>query len=580
MQPIRFRNALPNSAHTALAPHSERLRRLLFYRGIEDNETAERFLFPNYDSDLHDPLLLADMEKAVERIVCAIENNEWMVLYSDYDADGIPGAVVMHDILKRLGFKNFSVYIPHRNTEGFGLNAEAVDSFARDGVTLIVTIDCGTADALHIARAKEKGIDVIVTDHHLPRLGALPESFAFVNPNRPDDAYPFKHLCGAAVAYKLAQALVAHLRRLQYAGVKDIPLGWEKWLLDMVGIATLSDMVPLIGENRVLARYGLSVMRKTKRVGFQQLLRRIGVFQKNITEDDITFMVTPRINAASRMDAPEDAFNALAAQDAAQAGTLAEHLNTLNEDRKSVISTMVKEIRHRLAELERLAQVIVMGNPLWRPGLLGLAANTIMEAYERPVFLWGRDGQENNVIKGSCRSDGSVNVMHLMEESADLFLEYGGHKHSGGFSVSHEKVHMLESGLNEAYTRTENQKQKTKNEEGAWVDDVVHLDEVNWNTYRDVEALAPFGMENHKPLFLFEKILVASVERFGKTKNHAKLNFENAKKERISAIQFFVKEDEPLGQVKAGDTIDLLATMEKSTFGSTPEVRLRIVDIG
>jgi single-stranded-DNA-specific exonuclease len=327
------------------------LNRLLVARGITDKQEALLFLNPNYDTDLHAPELLNDIEKACTRIEEALQSGERIAIFSDYDCDGIPGAVVLYDFFSALKYENFQNYIPHRHYEGFGLSTKAIDSLKNDGVALIITIDCGTTNVEEISYAKEQGIDVIVTDHHEPG-DTLPEAVAIVNPKLGN--YPFTGLCGAATAFKLAQAM---LNRNNY----DITAGREKWWLDMVGIATIADMVPLRGENRVFATYGLQVLRKSRRPGLQQLLRKSKIDQRYLTEEDIGFTIGPRINAASRMDTPEDAFYMLAETDEAKAGERVIHLEKLNQDRKTQVALMTKDLHKRLKALEEIPAVLSNG---------------------------------------------------------------------------------------------------------------------------------------------------------------------------------------------------------------------------
>ena len=339
---------------------------------------------PDYNK-LHDPLLLPDMERARDRLIKAIRDDEHIVIFSDYDADGIPGAVVLSDFFKRTKYENISFYIPHRHDEGFGLNLEAIEECAGRGAKLIITVDCGIADINEVALANEKGIDVIITDHHEPKA-KLPEAYAIVNPKRSPPAggsnYPFKEICGSAVVFKLVQAVYAK----ESFGVKP---GMEKWSLDMVAIATLSDMVPLVGENRILARFGLDVLRKSPRPGLAALFRRLNMDQRNISEDDVTFMITPRINAASRMGVPLDAFKLLSTTDEKEAEELSLHLEKINNERKGVVASMVKEAKSHLEKREEMREVIVIGSPEWRPALVGLVANSLVEEYGRAAFVWG-----------------------------------------------------------------------------------------------------------------------------------------------------------------------------------------------
>jgi len=541
---------------------------LLKNRGITTYEEAEKFLHPDYERDIHDPFLILNMEKAVERILRAIDVEEKIVVYGDYDCDGIPGSVILHDFFKKIGYKNFENYIPHRHDEGYGLNTDAVDEFAKTSTTLLITVDCGITDVKEVAHANSFGIDVIVTDHHLPQE-VLPSAYAILNSKQKDDTYPDNMLCGAGLAWKLVQALLK--KRAKEWNVGE---GWEKWLLDMAGLSTIADMVPLRNENRVLAHYGLKVLRKSPRPGLMKLLRKLRVDQRYLTEEDVGFTIAPRINAASRMGIPMDAFRLLSTTDETEADVLSDHLNEMNETRKGVVAVMIKEAKKKIASRE-MREVIVVGNPAWKPGVLGLAANRLMEDYERPVFVWGREGGTH--IKGSCRSDGSINVVELMVNVRQgIFLDVGGHELSGGFSISHEQIHFLEEEIILAYKKIE---KKSSVEEAMAVDSTLSLDHVTWETQRLVEQLAPFGIGNPKPLFLFEGIEIKGVKAFGKEKNHLELQFENSVGKRIPAIGFFISQDNFKTPVEEGNFINLFATLEKSMFSGRPELRLRIVDI-
>jgi single-stranded-DNA-specific exonuclease len=551
------------SARQELAAYSLPLQQLLFRRDITTKAAAEAFLQPNYETQLHNPLLLNDIVKATARIKLAIDHTEHVAIFSDYDCDGIPGAVVLHDFFTALSFTQFENYIPHRHFEGFGLSVGAVETLAHKGVTLIITIDCGTTSVEAVARARELGVDVIITDHHEPG-SVLPEALAIVNPKL--GSYPFPDLCGAGVVYKLVQALII-------TGEYTLPPGREKWWLDMVGVATIADMVPLVGENRVLAHYGLMVLRKSRRPGLQQLLRKAKMNQSYLTEEDIGFTIGPRINAASRMDAPEHAFLMLTATDVIEAGAHVEHLEKLNNERKGTVAVMTKELHRRLAEIEDTPPVLVLGNPLWRPALVGLAANKLSEEYKRPVFLWGRDG--NNVIKGSCRSGGGVSVVKLMEQVAEHFHEHGGHHMSGGFSVRDESIFILGEALNNAY-RTLGSEAIVPTE--YVVDAVLALEDVFGDVTNALAALAPFGTGNPKPLFAFTRVAPSAVTVFGKANEHVKLVFQT-ERGPLEAIAFFTAPADYRVVPMVGEPVTLLAHIEHSFYLGRRQLRLRIVDI-
>ncbi len=544
------------------------IEQLLHNRGIKTPKDKEKFLNPDFINHLHDPFLLPDMKKAVDRILIAIEKGERIGIWSDYDADGIPGGALLHDFFKLIGFTNFINYIPDRHIEGYGLSIEGMEKLKEEKIKLLITVDCGIKENEKIKSLTESGIDVIVTAHH-EEDGKLPKAFAIINPKRKDSQYPEKILCGAGVIWKLIEALRLAMLARGKLNFKD---GQHKWLLDLVGLATLSDMVPLTGENRTLAYFGLSVLRKSRRLGLNKLFYELKINKINLNEDDIAFMVTPRINAASRMGHPRDAFNLLVAEDLDEAEICVKHLGNINNERKTAVATIVKEAKKKIREkFENGGEkpVIVLGNPDWRPALLGLVAGSIAEEYNRPVFLWGREGGE--FIKGSCRSDGVTDLVALMERAKDSFVEFGGHKMSGGFSVDFEKIHTLEDALVEASTHIVN------NNFEILVDAELNLKDISENSVSEILKLAPFGIDNEKPIFIFKDVIPEKINRFGKAKEHLSINFRDGSCV-LRGISFFSSPDEFGEALKEGIKTNLVANIEKSFFGGRSEIRLRIVD--
>lgn len=542
------------------------LQTLLKKRGITDPNDAEIFLNPDYERDFHDPFLMKDMEKACVRIFEAMEADEKIIIYADYDCDGIPGAVILQDLFKKIGYTNFEVYIPQRNSEGYGLNLSAIKGFAEKSVKLLITIDLGITTVAEVAQAEVDGIDVIIMDHHLP-MENLPRAYAILNPKT--DSYPEKMLSAAGVVFKFAQAFIK-----KYGEFFKIKNGAEKWMLDMAGLATLSDMVPLLGENRAMANFGIKVLRKSPRPGLQKLLAKMNIDQRYLTEDDIGFMVVPRLNAASRMDDPMRAFELLSTEDEAEADTLADHLSKINDERKIIVAGIMREVKKKFEKRE-MRDVIVIGNPKWRVGVLGLVAGKISDEYKKPVFVWGKD--ENDFIKGSCRSDGSVSVVELMTATSEHFLEFGGHELAGGFTVHNEKIHFLEETLSVSYSKT----RKIKIADDIAYDIKSDLSMVNMKNYKEIEKLAPFGLGNPKPIFLFENIKIEKIKKFGKngSEEHLEIIFSDANGNKAKAISFFSTPDSFEKPLAEGLSANLLATFDLSRFRGREELRLRIVDI-
>ncbi len=526
-------------------------------RGIAP-DAHDAFLNPDFARDSHDPFLLPDMHAAVERIVAAKNNSEKVAVWSDYDCDGIPGGVLLTEYLRAMGL-SVTHYIPERHAEGYGLNHEGLATLAQAGITLVVTVDLGTTDVEPIAFANTKGIDVIVTDHHL-EPAVLPDAFAIINPKLAASKYPFDGLCGAGMAWKLVQAL-------QSKG-QFIPDGQEKWLLDLAALGTLSDMVPLVGENRMIASFGLRVMRKMRRPGLASLLKLLRIKPETLTEDDIGFMVSPRINAASRMGTPRTAARLLAEQNSAEALLLAKELQALNDERKGLVASTVKEANKRLAR-GTPSPIIVMGSPSWRPGILGLVANSIAEAHQKPVFLWGKEGGET--IKGSCRSGGGINIVELMASAKDAFNGFGGHTASGGFSVADDKIHDLPARLAAAYQAVARQGAVA---EEVVVDRELTLAEVPF-AQRELKRMAPFGVGNNKPLFLLPRVTVGNAKMFGKAQEHLDLRLTDGA-QGISGISFFANPASFTKQVAVGDKADIVGHVELDWRG---QPRIRIVDI-
>lgn len=554
-----------------LKQYDEFTQDVLFARNITTHKEAEAFFNPNYDTDTHDPFLLTDMEEAVTRLIRAIDDNEHIGVYTDFDADGIPAGALLHDALLKCGHEEFTNYIPHRDTEGYGFHTGAVDALKKKGVTLILTADVGISDIETVAYARTHDIDVIITDHHVPHK-TLPDAIAVINPQRVDDFYPNIHLCGSGVAYKLVQALLLRAREEKKEWVESIPEGWEKWLLDLVAIATVADMMPLVGENRTLVHYGLFVLKKTPRPGLVTLCKKLGVQKQFITEDDIGFSIGPRINASSRMGEPETAFELLTTQDEARAKELAKELDALNNKRKGNVASIVRELNKRFKD-DHDQPVLVAGNPKWNPALLGLAANSLVDTYGKTVCLWGREGTGN--IKGSCRGVGDVHIVDMFRGVADKLTQFGGHEHAGGFGVAHDAVHSLQDILNEGYSKAQ-----TNTE-----DDMIRVDadlpfENLQRTQRTLAQFAPFGIDNPKPLFLCRDASVEGVRQFGSDELHIEVLL--AKDEfspKVRAIAFFKNADSFSVKPVEGRKANCVCSLELSRFGGRVSLELRIVDI-
>jgi single-stranded-DNA-specific exonuclease len=556
-------------------PTPTELRQLLLDRLSLSPEAQQDFLEPKYA--LGDPFLFRDMEKAVARIHQAITSNEQIGIYGDYDCDGIPGTVVLVDLFKILGvIDRVHVYIPDRHDEGYGVSTLGIDALQKLGVTLIITVDMGITALAYAADTQSRGIDMIVTDHHTV-LETLPQCFAVIHPAVGD--YTEKNLCGAAVAFMLARAFL-----IRFDKEFSVPPGWEKWLLDLVGFATLSDMVSLTGENRVLVYYGMLVMKKTRRVGLQALFAANGIDTMRLTESDLTFTVAPRLNAASRMATPMLAFELLATDDRARAMELVKELTKINDERKLLVARIVKDAHARLAARE-LPEIVVIGDLSWRPAVLGLVAGKLADTYGKSFFVWGEGG--DGTLKGSCRMIVSHHATVLMQGLPDgALLHSGGHQAAGGFGVAKEQVHFLEKALNDCLlARSDLARNKGESDPAVAVDTamageggdksvVLPLTCASVRHLQAVRSLAPFGVGNPEPVFLFENVTIDSTKKFGKAKEHLECAISDTTGQ-ATAFTFFANDD-CIEKAAVGKTVSLLGTLEAGWRGG---VRIHIKEI-
>lgn len=594
---------LKPSAIADADPDGDLLMRLLAVRGIEDAERGV-FLEPDFETGLHDPFLLKDMDRTVERIIRAIGKGEHILVYSDYDADGLPGASVFHDFFKAISYSNVSFFQPDRHVDGFGVHAHLLGDTQ---ATLMITIDCGISDVEPVRILSESGsLDVIVTDHHLPGP-VLPAAYAIVNPKRADCEYPEKMLCGAAVAYKIVCALVSKMDgSAGVAGTVTFPSGYTKWLLDLVGIATMSDMVPLRGENRLLAYYGLLVLRKTRRPGIISLCRTNMLEPRNIMEDDIAFTIAPRINVASRLAHPKMAFDLLTSGSFDDAMRIAKDLNNINNRRKTMVAQIMKQAHAKVREMSTSGSasgespVLVVGSPDWKPPVLGLVATQLIKAYGKPTFVWGRD--DSGAYKGSARSTPEVDIVKLMYAvPAEVFINKGGHAQSGGFCVHPDHIFDFDAAMQKSYADTYGVPGDAigsgSSSSGMCheVDAILDVRDINVRTFSMIQKLAPYGVGNEKPLFAIKNFNIGSARLFGKTGEHLELEHVSAADGRdpsghgsVKAIQFFFAEggaaasgaaDDSLAMLRQNSHKAIIGHIEKNQFRGASDIRIKIVDV-
>ena len=471
--------------------------RLLFERGIQDQESLKKFLEPSLE-DLHDPYLLHDMEKAVERIRQAIEEGENILVYGDYDADGMTSASIVKESLEQLGAE-CRVYLPNRFTDGYGPNASVYKYFIeQEGISLIVTVDNGVAGHEAIELAQSMGVDVIVTDHHsMPET--LPDAYAIVHPEHPDADYPFKYLAGCGVAFKLACALLEEV---------------QVELLDLVAIGTIADMVSLTDENRILVQYGLEMLGHTQRIGLQEMLDMAGIAANEVTEETVGFQIAPRLNALGRLDDPNPAIDLLTGFDDEEAHEIALMIHQKNEERKEIVQSIYEEAKI-MVDPEKKVQVLAKEG--WNPGVLGIVAGRLLEELGQTVIVLNiEDGR----AKGSARSVEAVDIFEALDPRRDLFIAFGGHAGAAGMTLEVEKLSDLSQVL-EDYVSEKGADATGKNKLN--LDEELDLETLSLETVKNFERLAPFGMDNQKPVFYIKDFHVESARTMGAGNVHLKL---------------------------------------------------------
>lgn len=471
--------------------------RLLFSRGIKDEEHLSRFLAPSLD-DLHDPYLLHDMDKAVNRIRCAIEQGEFILVYGDYDADGMTSASILKETFEQLGAECL-VYLPNRFTDGYGPNASVYKYFIeQQGISLIVTVDNGVAGHEAIDLAQSIGVDVIVTDHHsMPEV--LPDAYAIVHPEHPEADYPFKHLAGCGVAFKLACALLEEV---------------QVELLDLVAIGTIADMVSLTDENRIMVQYGLEFLRNTQRIGLQELFEIAGISSGDVTEETVGFQLAPRLNALGRLDDPNPAIELLTGFDDEEVHEIALMIQDKNEERKEIVQAIYEEAKS-LVDPNKSVQILAKEG--WNPGVLGIVAGRLLEELGQTVIVLNiEDGR----AKGSARSIEAVDIFEALDPHRELFIAFGGHAGAAGMTLEVEQLDAL-SEILETYVTDKGIDAKGKST--LYLDEELDLESLSIETVKNFERLAPFGMDHQKPVFYIRDFQVENARTMGAGNSHLKL---------------------------------------------------------
>ena len=469
------------------------LAHLLYQRGLHEPSIASAFLNADYSSGLHDPFAMRGMAAAAGRIAEAIERGELIAVYGDFDVDGITAVALLTQAIKAMGGR-IRPYIPHRAREGYGLNNLAISQLVADGVTLLITVDCGISNYAEVAEANRLGLDVIVTDHHHPPM-LLPPALAIVNPRQPDCAYPFKGLVGVGIAFKVVQALARYGKRP--AGLRG------RDLLDLVALGTVADMGPLHDENRVLVRAGLIALNESSRPGVLALVAAAGLSPGMIDSGAIAFALAPRLNAAGRLADARRAYELLLADERMKADLLAAELNTTNRERQALTRQLYAMAETMVMQSGRTEHpLIVVSHPGFNAGVIGLVAARLVETYHRPVIVI-EQGEETS--RGSARSIPGFSIIDLFDQCADLFVRYGGHAAAAGFTISTNQITALEQRLLALGSQHLSAEQLVPR---LLIDATVPLSDLSWDLYATLCQLEPFGQGNPQPVFMTPNVTV------------------------------------------------------------------------
>ena len=540
--------------------------RLLQNRGIISEEDIENFFEFSYEN-LTDPKGILGMDKAVSRIKEAKEKGEKIAIFGDYDADGVTATAIILETFLDLGITNIIHYIPDRQLEGYGMNEKAVDSLYREGVKLIITVDCGITNIWEVQKARELGMDVIVTDHHhIP--SELPEAVVCINCHLPNTGFKYSELAGVGVAFKLAQAL--------YGEFNPGRIDQLKWALDLVAIGTVADCVPLLSENRTLVKYGSIVLSKTKRVGLLEMFQvgRIQIDENNIPDaHKIAFQVTPRINAAGRMDHANAAYFLIREKDRATAHNLAIELEGKNQERQKITAEIVREIEIIANNAYKDKKFIFAENEHWPVGILGLVAGKICEEFSKPTIILQKQEEE---FVGSLRSVAEVNIMEVLTECKDLLNRFGGHAQAAGVTISKENIEKFY----ERFSKLVSEKMESVEVVTSIdVDMEMTAEDLSWELAAELKKMEPFGQGNPEPVFLMKDMPVSETRIVGNGTKHLKLALRpNGNSPKIfDAIGFCM--GEKCSNIKVGDKIDIVFNLKEDEWNGNRKIQLKLVDL-
>jgi len=536
------------------------LAQLLINRETKEVPSARKFLKADL-KDLRDPYIFQDMEKAVEKILRAINNNERILIYGDYDVDGLTSVALLFTILRKFT-TNLYYYIPNRFQEGYGLNEEAIDILFKNNIKLIITVDCGINSISEIEKANNYSINVIVTDHHQPRK-SLPSALAIINP-KCDTNYPFKELAGVGVSFKVAQALYSKLKKNQ----DDL---WS--LLDYVALGSIADSVPFIDENRILIKYGLRALNQTNKEGLKALIMESGVNYGNLGTKEVNFALAPRINAAGRLGDPKLALELLLTDSEYKAKYLSQKLSEINKHRREIGDNILKEAR-KFASIqvkEKDNKVLVLESENWNQGVIGIIASRLVDEFNRPAIIISK---KNGIAKGSGRSIKGFHLYNVLESCQDILINFGGHELAAGITMESNKIPEFKLRINEIsqnFIKEDDLSPELK------IDTQISLSDINFGLIKDISVLEPFGIGNPQPVFCSYKNIISDWRLVGGKREHLKIKIKGENR-TLEGIGFKLSK---IGKqiFSENKVVDLAFNIELNKWNGTENLQLNIKDI-
>lgn len=534
--------------------------KLLKARGLDNSSVRRKFLEPNYDF-LGDPLLLPDMKKAVARLNQAHKNKENVVIYGDYDIDGLSATALLLDGLSQFSL-NVSAFIPSRFDDGYGLSVEAIDRLAADGAELIITVDCGSSSIDEVAHAKKLGIDIIVTDHH--ELGEeLPSAVAVINPKRDDHKYPFRDFSGVGVAFSLIRGLQSKL--------KGLDKEHEKWLLDLVALGTICDIVSLVGENRILAFWGLRVMQMTRRPGLKALMAVAGIKPTELSVRGLGFGLGPRLNASGRLETAQLSLDLLTTKDNSEALRLATELDSMNVERRKDQNRIFEQAKLQAQQFAN-DEVLVLSHKDWSHGIVGIVASKILETHHKPTFVLQEIGDQT---KGSARSFGDFSAVDAIRFTEEHIIKGGGHTFAAGVTLKTAKIDDFRASVNQYHRSLKLTNQKNHFLPSAELT-LQNFDGIDEALIQQIGQLEPFGQDNPQPIFLVENLTVENIRKMGDKSQHIKLTLRDLQGQLLQMLAFSAPER---FFVELGEQVNIWCTLDINEWQGNRSVEGRLLEV-